>query len=506
MMNGQPRKTVWLVAFLAVVSAAYYYWTSGSDSPGVSADRIQTATIERGDIERTVATSGPVRPLITVEVGSQLSGQVSELYADFNSRVEKGQVIAQIDPQTFASRVLQNQAELEVAKANVSIAKASIVRSEANLLKARLEFERAEPLVRKGTLSVSEFDTATASFDGARADLTMANAQLDNALATLQQRRASLESAEIDLGRTKIRSPIDGVVIERAIDQGQTVAASLSSPILFSIAQDLSQVQIEANVDEADIGNIKKGNQATFTVDAYPDAEFSGEVAQVRLAPNEENNVVTYTVIVTAGNPDLKLLPGMTAIVAIVTGKSEDVLRVANEAIRFKPPAGSDLAALEPGTQNTSGHNGGPPGGGGLRNLAEITSQLDLSAQQVELIEREVKAVFAQMMQSFRGGGPGNDAEPPSDQQRRQMRRQVRQSISDIFRKNLTGEQFERYEVIQREAEETRKGLLWVQSADGEIKPVQVRFGIADDTHTQVLGQGINEGDLAVSRIRAAKR
>ena len=197
-------------------------------------------------------------------------------------------MIALIDAKTFESRVVQNRADLEVARSNVIVQRAAIDRAKANLRKARLEYERAEPLTKNGTLSASEFDTALAGFESAKADLTMANQE---------QRQASLESAEIDLERTKIRSPIDGVVIERAVDQGQTVAASFSAPVLFRIAQDLTKIQIEANVDEADIGNVVEGNEASFTVDAYPDLEFTGRVNQVRLAPNETNNVVTYPVI-----------------------------------------------------------------------------------------------------------------------------------------------------------------------------------------------------------------
>lgn len=344
-MRTAPRKSGWiaLAALLAVATGAY--WLMGNGSGDGSGAIIETAEIGRGSITRSVATSGSVRPLITVEVGSQLSGQIREIYADFNSPVQQGQIIALIDDQTFATRVSQDRANLQVAESNVIVQQAAIDRAEANLRKARLEYERAEPLSKQGTLSVAEFDTALAAFDSARADLTMAEAQLQNALATLEQRKASLESSLIDLERTKIRSPIDGVVIERAVDQGQTVAASLSAPILFLIAQDLAEIQIEANVDEADIGNVREGNPVTFKVDAYPETEFSGQVDQVRLAPNELNNVVTYTVIITAENPELKLLPGMTAIVEIVTGREDDVLRVSNNAVRFKPPADSELAA-----------------------------------------------------------------------------------------------------------------------------------------------------------------
>ena len=333
-MNNKIRNWTLLVVVGAAL-AAIYFFSNGENGSGSSAVRIETAEIDRGDIIRSVATSGAVRPLITVEVGSQLSGQLAEIYADFNTEVVKDQVIALIDAQTFETRVLQSQADLKVAESNIVVQQAGVTRARANLRRAQLEYERAEPLRDKGTLSASEYDTSLANFESAKADLTMAQAQLQNARSALEQRKASLESAQIDLERTKIRSPIDGVVIERAVDQGQTVAASLSSPILFQIAQDLREIQIEANVDEADIGNVRDGNQVTFSVDAYPDREFSGVVNQVRLAPVEQNNVVTYTVIITADNPELKLLPGMTAIVEIVTGTSEDVLRVANEALRF---------------------------------------------------------------------------------------------------------------------------------------------------------------------------
>ncbi len=344
MKRPMSNKIKWSIGLLAIVLIAFVLLRNGDDSNGGQSPQIETTQLDTGDITRAVATSGAVRPLITVEVGSQLSGQLAEIFVDFNSEVKAGDVIALIDAKTFESRVVQNSADLKVARSNVIVQRAAIDRAKANLRKARLEYERAEPLAKAGTLSASDFDTALAGFESAKADLTMAEAQLENALANEEQRQASLESAEIDLERTKIRSPIDGVVIERAVDQGQTVAASFSAPVLFRIAQDLTKIQIEANVDEADIGNVTEGNDAAFTVDAFPDMEFSGRVEQVRLAPNETNNVVTYTVIITADNPDLKLLPGMTAIVEIITGKAENVLRVSNDALRFKPAAGSELA------------------------------------------------------------------------------------------------------------------------------------------------------------------
>jgi HlyD family secretion protein len=385
--------------------------------------------------------------------------------------------------------VLQDRANLEVARSNVTVQQAGIDRAEANLRKARLEYERAEPLSRRGTLSASEFDAALAAFESARADLTMARAQLQNAQAVMAQREASLESSEIDLERTRIRSPIDGVVIERAVDQGQTVAASFSSPTLFLIAQDLSQIQIEANVDEADIGNVRAGNPASFTVDAYPNDEFTGLVEQVRLAPNEQNNVVTYTVIVTADNPGQKLLPGMTAIVEIVTGKSEDVLRVPNQALRFSPPADSPLA----GQQATAGADAPGAGGGGRRGLdpARLAEQLGLSDAQASAVEQDMTAILQDMRSQMQAGGD-----------RDLLRAQMQQKMASVMRKHLDAGQYARYEEQQRQRAETRSGQVWVQGEDGVVRPVTVRFGISDDTHTQIVGRGPEEGALVVTRMR----
>ena len=493
-MSGKLKITLLVI----VVAALVIFWLGHGKNTTVAGLEIETAAITSGDITRTVATSGSVRPLITVEVGSQVSGQIQEIYVDFNSPVVRDQLLAIIDPQSFESRVLQNRADLRVASSNVVVQQANIDRAEANLRRARLEYERAEPLSKKGTLSISELDAALAAFESAKADVTMARAQLENALATEDQRKASLESAEIDLERTKIRSPINGVVIERAVDPGQTVAASLSSPLLFNIAQDLTEIQIEANVDEADIGNVHEGNDVSFSVDAFPDMEFTGQVNQVRLAPNEANNVVTYTVIITAANPDLKLLPGMTAIVEIVTGKSENVLRVPNDGIRFKPAPDSALAEKMKAMQSNGGSGGGPRSG---PDMSLYKASLGLNDSQAQAIETEVKALYAGMRAQFQapGGGEGNV-------DRNALREQMRQQVSAVFEKHLSPPQFQQYQQIRRQASETRAGLLWVQRADGEIEPVSVRFGIGDDSFTQVIGQDIKDGDLVVTRIRQAAK
>lgn len=488
-MSGKLKITLLIVAIVV----AGIYWLSGSTNTTSASVKIETTVVDSGDITRTVATSGSVRPLITVEVGSQVSGQIKEILVDFNTEVSEDQLLAIIDPQSFESRVLQNTADFKVASSNVIVQQANIDRAKANLRRARLEYERAEPLSKKGTLSISELDAALASFESAKADLTMAEAQLQNAHASRDQRRASLTSAEIDLERTKIRSPINGVVIERAVDQGQTVAASLSSPILFRIAQDLTEIQIEANVDEADIGNVNEGNEVTFSVDAFPDSEFSGQVNQVRLSPNETNNVVTYTVIITAGNPGRKLLPGMTAIVEIVTGKSENVLRVSNDAIRFKPAADSELAKKTASSQGGGGHGGGPRSG---PDMEQLKVSLDLDDATARQIESELRKIFAGMRAQFQA----------ADADRNALRQQMKQRSAAVFKKHLTDEQFKQYKQSRQQASETRPGQLWIQSKDGEINPVPVKLGISDDNYTQLIGKNLTEGSVVVTRIRNVRK
>jgi HlyD family secretion protein len=308
---------------------------------------IQTAALARGDVRRVVATSGTVRPLTTVEVGSQLSGQIREIYADHSTAVRQGQEIARIDPRTFASKVREAEAAVKVAEAGTELQRAAITRAEANRRKAERDHRRAESLQARGTASQATLDTAVAAFEAAEAELAIAKAEAANAEATLAQRQAGLESARIELDRTYIRAPIDGVVIERSVEVGQTVAASLSAPKLFTIAQDLTRIEIDAQVDEADMGQVKVGNPVTFGVDAFPEESFRGSVAQLRLAPVNLQNVVTYTVVIAARNDDGRLLPGMTANVEILTGERRDVRVVPNEALRFRPRGAAERLVRE---------------------------------------------------------------------------------------------------------------------------------------------------------------
>ena len=303
----------------------------------------ETVAIGQSTIRSLVSATGTLSALVTVEVGTQLSGQISELHADFNSEVAEGQLIARIDPATFETHVEQTEAELAIAEASVIQADANVVETEAALAEAKRVLERLEELRQRGNVSAAQRDTAMAEAEKAKARVTSAKAQVATAKAQVKQREASLNSARVDLDRTYIRSPVDGVVIGRDVDLGQTVAASLQAPILFTIARDLSKMQLEVNVDEADIGQIEEGLLVSFNVDAHPTRKFNGTVEQIRKAPLIEQNVVTYTIIVSADNADQRLLPGMTANVEIIVAERKNVLSLPNRALRFRPP--SDVIA-----------------------------------------------------------------------------------------------------------------------------------------------------------------
>ena len=308
-----------LLVLLVVGAGAFAVWRYAWQPDRATYD-IQTVDLSTGSIERSISATGSVQALVTVSVSSQLSGQISELNADFNSKVAKDTSLAVIDPRTFAARVASAEANLAIAKTTVTVQEATIVKAQALLDQAQRGVERQKALAATNATPQATLETAETLVETAKADLQVADAQLANAKATIAQREADLAQAKLDLDRTQIRSPIDGVVIARNIDLGATVAASLQAPILFQIAQDLKQIQILVLVDEADIGSIGTGQDVTFTVDAFPDRVFSGKVSQVRIAGTTTNNVVTYTVVVSAENPQQKLLPGMTATVRIITG------------------------------------------------------------------------------------------------------------------------------------------------------------------------------------------
>jgi HlyD family secretion protein len=364
-----------LIAVLAAASAMGA-WSHMRGRHGVE---YRTAAADRGNITSTISATGNLNAVVTVEVGTQVSGNIKELYADFNTRVKKGQLVARIDPAIYEARVSQAQANVDAARsavmnasaalektaADISNAKAQIAIAQANLARekvtaadAKVKFNRQMELFQSGLIAAADRDTAQATYDAAAAAVSAASAQVKAAAdsaraaesqrniakaqvaaaeAQVKQQMAALHQAQIDLAHTYIYAPVDGTVISRKVDAGQTVVASLQAPAIFQIAQDLTKMQVDTNVDEADVGHVQLGQQATFTVDAYPGRKFRGTVMEIRKAPINVQNVVTYDVVVAVDNPDLKLFPGMTANVNVTVDHRDDVLRVPNAALRFRP-------------------------------------------------------------------------------------------------------------------------------------------------------------------------
>ena len=307
-------------------------------------DKLQyfTSKIERGDIRDVVEATGTINAVITVQVGSQVSGTIETLFADFNSRVKKGQVIAKIDPALFQGAVLQAKADLENARANLASAKANLEKARATAVQSKADYERTIGLAKEGVMSQQQLDLAKATAESNDALVTAGQAQVTQAAAQVQQKEAAVAVAQTNLDYTTIRSPIDGTVVARNVDVGQTVAASLQAPTLFTIAQDLTKMQVYVSTDESDVGNIRPGQPATFKVDAFPRESFTGRVSQVRLNATTVQNVVTYTTVVDFDNPELKLFPGMTAYVTLPVATATNALKVANGALRYKPDLPAD--------------------------------------------------------------------------------------------------------------------------------------------------------------------
>src|SRR5271169_6389117 len=301
-----------------------------------------TAKVERGDIHDVVEATGTINSVITVQVGSQVSGSIAKLYADFNSRVHKGDIVALIDPALFKGALLQATADLKNSQANLEAARANLEKAKATLVQTKADYDRAVGLTRDGVMSQQQLDLAKSNYDSANASVGAADANVTQAQAQVSQKDAAVAVAQTNLDYTVIRSPIDGTVVARNVDVGQTVAASLQAPTIFTIAQDLTKMWVYAKTDESDVGNIKIGKPVSFKVDAFPKDTFHGVVSQVRMNPTTVQSVVTYDTIIEFANPELKLFPGMTAYVTIPVDTVQNVLKVPNTALRYKPPMGPE--------------------------------------------------------------------------------------------------------------------------------------------------------------------
>src|SRR6267143_937379 len=361
--GGAPRNktmkrviTILLIITAIVAGAGAIYVRRGGPEP-----QVNTAPITRGDIIDTVGATGTLQAVTTVQVGSQVSGNIQWLGADFNSIVKKGQVIARLDPSLFDAQLQQARANLGQTRANLTKAQSDLERTKVQLVDAQQKYSRAKELAAKSLLPQSDLDAAKIAVDSAQASLASQEATVAQTQAAVGQAQAAVNQNQVNLDHTIIQAPIDGIVIQRSVDVGQTVAASLQSPTLFIIAADLTKMQVNANIDEADVGRIRPGQSVTFRVDAYPTDEFVGTVAQIRLQPVVVSNVTTYGTVIDVPNAQLKLKPGMTANVKVEIAKRTDVLRLPNTALRFRPTP-EVFAALNqpipPEAQSAGGRGG----------------------------------------------------------------------------------------------------------------------------------------------------
>jgi HlyD family secretion protein len=439
-------KRHWLIGGGVVVAIAILaaFQFKGNDKP-----QYFTATADRGDIREVVEATGTINAVITVQVGSQVSGTIAHLYADFNSRVKKEQVVAQIDPALFQGTLLQAKADLAIARANLIAAQAGLEKAKATAVQTRADYIRTDGLTKEGVMSPQQLDLARANADTADAAVSAAQAGVTQAAAQVQQKEAAVTVAQTNLDYTTIHAPIDGTVIARNVDVGQTVAASLQAPTLFTIAQDLTKMQVYASTDESDVGMIRTGQLVSFKVDAYSKDTFSGRVSQVRLNATTVQNVVTYNTIIDFDNPDLKLFPGMTAYITIPVANAKNVLRVPNGALRYKP----DMKAED------------------IRALYKTYGLV--SGQQAQ----------ASVQASDRAGGSG--------------------ASSKQYRAHAEGAQGRDGDNGQQQrTPRVDLAVIWKLRPDKTLEPVKIRTGITDHTVTevaQVLNGQVNEGDELIT-------
>jgi HlyD family secretion protein len=515
-----------MVGVLAIigVGGGLTYWTLGRDTSPTT--QLIRGKVDRGNVRISVTATGTLEAVHTVQVGSQISGQVSALHADYNSKVRKGQLLAEIDPRTLKSQLLSEQASAASVDARMKSTQADLINQQANLVQVQanlkvarvadennqLLYDRAKQLMARGLLAQADLDVArtnaessAAKVEQAQAAVQQAEAQIGSKQASVEQvkseiagAKAQLDRAQINLDLTKIYSPVDGVVISRSVDLGQTVAASLSAPILFLIAEDLTRMQVKANIDEADIGKITPDVRASFTVDAYPNDSFVGHISEVRLEPSTVQNVVTYGVIIDVDNAQLKLRPGMTTNLTMVVDEHTDVLTVPNAALRFTPPGITpeqitkmvqDLPQLPPPSRAAAPAEGESPGDPGQR-ASRSGGEQDQGGS-----GRRGRGGRAQ----DGGGGPGVGANASDD--------------AGGAGRGRGGVGGGRGGARGGGGGRNQRSVLWTQDPTTlEFKPVRVRLGINDGTRTEVSGPDVKEGmeiivgDLAPSTASTQQR
>jgi len=497
-MSSQPRALAtdrrWLwpaIILVAIALVAYWYMGSSADK---GEQGYRTEAVTRGEIRTAISATGTLSATATVDVGTQVSGILQTVDVDYNDAVKKDQVIARIDPSTY-------QARLDQASASLDSARASLNESQASARNAEADYKRKAELVKRQLISRTDADLALAARDQARARIVSATAQV-------KQQQANVDSARLDLEKTVIRSPVDGVVLSRAVEPGQTVAASLQTPVLFKIAGDLRQMEIVLAIDEADIGQVKYGQSVKFGVDAFPDRNFRGKVKQIRLAATNTSNVITYPVVVEVENSDQTLLPGMTANAEIEISNRANVLSIANAALRFKPSdATEETATAGAGAQARNGAMISESLGKVADGLKLDTTQraaFDTAAtamrERADAMRKAAAArtegqasgsrTFGGMGGGQRpGGGSGGDAS-------RRMGERMKQSFAP-FRDSLSPEQQKIWDAELAALVSAKRAPVY-KLVDGKPEQVTVRIGASDGTRTEIMGEGLAEGELVI--------
>jgi HlyD family secretion protein len=444
------KRIIWIIVVLVIIAGSVLGVTVMRKGKG-SAVKYRKEAIGKGDIQALVVTSGTLNPIDLVDVGSQVSGKITKLYADFNSTVTQGQVVAEIELEPLQMKIQQNEASY---KSRV----AALEQSKVNLANLKNKYDRAMSLFEKKLVSIEEKEAAESNYLGAKADVTAAE-------ASLAQAKIALDLSKVDMSHAVIRAPVDGMVITRKVSLGQTLQAGMTVPVLFQVATDLTKMKVECSVDEADIGRVKEGQKVQFSVEAFPTETFNGVVQQVRYAATTVSNVVTYTTVVNVDNPEKKLRPGMTATVSIIAGEAKNVLRVPNAALRFTP----DLSQAE---------------------LAKI-------------MKETTDRMIAQRQQQGGQTGPGGPADPAQAQVRTGEGQRGQGQTFQMGQRTGTGggQGGQTGQSGQRRQQASR---VWLQDKDGKLRMLFIRTGITDNSYTEILRADLKEGDEVIIGKAAA--
>jgi len=485
---GNPRKKYLIaIGIILIIFAGGFliYRLTGKNG---SNQKFRLVKVERGEVNMVVTATGTINPVINVLVGSQVSGTIKALYADYNSQVKEGQVIAQIDPAIFEAQVEQGRANVLNAQANLQNAQANLVKAEVAVLEAKRNLDRNKPLLERQVIAQATLDTAQANYDTAVAQKEVARAQVESSKAQLEQAKAALKVSETNLRYTTIRSPVNGTVISRNVDVGQTVAASLQAPTLFTIAKDLTRMQVNTNVSEADVGRIMVGQDSTFTVDAYPERTFDGKVSEIRNAPIIVSNVVTYDVVIQVDNKDLKLKPGMTANVSVMIAHREGVLKIPNAALRFQPESAKQGSLPEKKTETSVST--------GRLLIERLTKQLNLTSDQQSKLEMVLKSSRQEIQEISEKMKP--------EEAKVRIQGLIRQKIGAI----LTDEQKQKLKEQSQssQAEQRKPARVWVLSKERKPTPVSIVLGITDGTFSEVMTGDLQEGTEVIVEETSVKK